>query len=93
MQDRAEPTGCPWAWEDRDAGIVRLRVFGAAVGVDEDPATGSAALVLAAALRRPITIVQGAGSVISAAPQPDGNVEVGGHVVLDQQRSFAVADD
>jgi len=67
-----------WAWSDRDSGRVRARVFPGEAGIDEDEATGSAAMMLVAELGRPITIDQGGGSLILARPGPDGTAEVGG---------------
>ena len=69
-----------WAWEDEPVGTVRSRVFAPDLGVPEDEATGAAALRLGAALGRPITIRQGAGSEIRARPGPAGSVEIGGRV-------------
>ncbi|HEX4717325.1 MAG TPA: PhzF family phenazine biosynthesis protein [Thermoleophilaceae bacterium] len=69
-----------WAWIDEQAGVVRSRVFVPEAGVEEDEATGSAALRLAAFLGRPIEIRQGTGSVLRARPGPDGTAEVGGGV-------------
>lgn len=77
---------CLWAWIDEAAGSVRSRCFSLADGVGEDEATGSAALMLAVALDRPLTIHQGRGSVLRAAPLGDGRAEVGGRVVLDEIR-------
>ncbi|MFC9846193.1 PhzF family phenazine biosynthesis protein [Streptomyces sp. NPDC060223] len=72
-----------WAWEDEAAGRVRARAFpGRGDGIDEDEATGAAALQLTARLGRALNIVQGAGSQILTAPQPGGWVEVGGRVRL-----------
>ncbi len=68
----------PWAWIDEDEGIVRSRYFFSALGIDEDEATGAAAVVLGHRLGRPITIRQGEGSELRARPGPDGTVEVGG---------------
>ena len=48
-----------WAWQDEAAGRVRSRFFVAGLGITEDPATGAAAIALAAQLGRPITIRQG----------------------------------
>lgn len=79
-----------WAWADRPAGLVRSRCFSLADGVGEDEATGSAAIMLAVALERPLTIYQGKGSVLAARPLGDGWAEVGGRVVLDEVREFAV---
>ena len=78
-----------WAWEDEGAGTVRSRVFAADLGVPEDEATGAAALRLAAALERRITIRQGGGSEIRARPGPRGTVEIGGRVASVEVRTFA----
>jgi predicted PhzF superfamily epimerase YddE/YHI9 len=75
-----------WAWVDRSAGSIRERVFVPSLGVPEDEATGAAALRLCARLERPLQIRQGAGSLIYARPLPDGMVEIGGRVVLDEVR-------
>ncbi|MBD0694536.1 PhzF family phenazine biosynthesis protein [Streptomyces sp. CBMA123] len=70
-----------WAWQDEAAGTVRARAFpGRGDGIDEDEATGAAALLLAARLGRALTITQGRGSQLLAGPRPDGLVEVGGRV-------------
>ena len=71
-----------WAWEDEAAGRVRARVFAPAFGIAEDEATGAAAVRLVSRLGRPITIRQGAGSMLRARPGPDGTAEVGGGVTL-----------
>ncbi|GAA3370859.1 PhzF family phenazine biosynthesis protein [Streptomyces sannanensis] len=87
-----------WAWEDEAAGLVRARAFpgridergasrssgagACAGGIDEDEATGNAALVLSAELGRALNIRQGAGSQILTAPGPDGTIEIGGRVRL-----------
>ncbi|MEU6475522.1 PhzF family phenazine biosynthesis protein [Streptomyces sp. NPDC047017] len=74
-----------WAWEDEPAGRVRARAFpGRGDGIEEDEATGAAALLLTARLGRALNITQGAGSQILTAPQPDGWVEIGGRVVLER---------
>ena len=73
-----------WAWIDEPAGLVRERVFVGEVGVEEDEATGSAALRLCALLGRPIEIRQGRGSLIEARPLTGGSAEVGGRVELDE---------
>ncbi|MGI9020420.1 MAG: PhzF family phenazine biosynthesis protein [Solirubrobacterales bacterium] len=70
-----------WAWIDEAAGLVRMRVFAPDDGIEEDEATGSAALQLTAELGRPIEILQGEGSVLYARPLEDGRAEVGGRVV------------
>ncbi|WP_328222840.1 MULTISPECIES: PhzF family phenazine biosynthesis protein [unclassified Streptomyces] len=74
-----------WAWEDEAAGRVRARAFpGRGDGIDEDEATGAAALQLTAQLGRALNITQGTGSQILTAPQPHGWVEVGGRVFLER---------
>jgi predicted PhzF superfamily epimerase YddE/YHI9 len=79
-----------WAWEDEAAGLVRARCWSLEDGIGEDEATGSAAIMLAAALQRPLTIHQGEGSWLYAAPLPEGRAEVGGRVVLDEVREHRV---
>jgi predicted PhzF superfamily epimerase YddE/YHI9 len=77
-----------WAWEDEAAGRVRARVFAPAFGIDEDEATGAAAVRLVSRLDRPLTIRQGSGSLLRARPGPDGTADVGGEVALDQIRDY-----
>jgi predicted PhzF superfamily epimerase YddE/YHI9 len=77
-----------WAWEDEEAGRVRVRVFAPRVGVVEDEATGAHAVRLAAQLGRKITIRQGEGSLILAEPRPDGTVEISGRVELVEVREY-----
>lgn len=75
-----------WAWIDPDVrSRVRCRVFADGVGIAEDEATGSAALRLVAALDRPVTIIQGRGSVIEGQPADGGRVRGGGRVVRDRR--------
>ncbi|MFJ4712087.1 PhzF family phenazine biosynthesis protein [Streptomyces sp. NPDC088785] len=70
-----------WAWEDEAAGRVRARGFpGRGDGIEEDEATGAAALLLTDRLGRALNIRQGRGSQLLTAPQPEGFVEVGGRV-------------
>ncbi len=80
-----------WAWEDERAGRVRARVFAPALGVEEDEATGSAAILLTAELGRPLTIHQGRGSLIQTTPGPGGTVDVGGRVVMVETRPYRLA--
>ena len=76
-----------WAWRDRAEGTVRARAFpGRGDGIDEDEATGAAALALTAELDRPLDIRQGIGSQILTRPLPDGVVDVGGRVELQETR-------
>lgn len=77
-----------WAWEDKGAGRVRVRVFAPRVGVEEDEATGAHAVRLAAGLGRAISIRQGRGSLILADPKPDGSVEIGGRTELVEVRNY-----
>ncbi|MGA5405706.1 PhzF family phenazine biosynthesis protein [Streptomyces lavendulocolor] len=70
-----------WAWEDEAAGRVRARAFpGRGDGIEEDEATGAAALLLTARLGRALNIRQGRGSQLLTAPGPDGTIELGGRV-------------
>ncbi|MGW1814588.1 PhzF family phenazine biosynthesis protein [Streptomyces sp. NPDC002125] len=72
-----------WAWEDEAAGRVRARAFPRrGDGIDEDEATGAAAVLLSAELGRALNITQGRGSQLLTAPAPDGTIEVGGRVLL-----------
>ncbi|MFJ9818038.1 PhzF family phenazine biosynthesis protein [Streptomyces sp. NPDC101151] len=74
-----------WAWEDEAAGRIRARAFpGRDDGIEEDEATGAAALLLTDRLGRALNITQGRGSQILTAPQPHGWVEIGGRVVLER---------
>jgi len=73
-----------WAWLDEAAGSVRARVFGPAVGVSEDEATGSAAIRLCAVLGRELDIHQGRGSRLRVRPLEAGRYEVGGRSALDE---------
>jgi predicted PhzF superfamily epimerase YddE/YHI9 len=77
-----------WAWQDREAGVVRARVFAPRVGVEEDEATGAHALRLAARLGRKLVIWQGKGSLILAEPKTDGSVEIGGRTELVELREY-----
>jgi predicted PhzF superfamily epimerase YddE/YHI9 len=79
--------GAAWAWEDEAAGRIRSRVFPVALGIDEDEATGAAAVRLCAELGRPIEIRQGRGSIIVARPVGD-RIEIGGRVELDAVRDY-----
>jgi predicted PhzF superfamily epimerase YddE/YHI9 len=77
-----------WAWEDEEAGRVRVRVFAPRVGVEEDEATGAHAVRLADRLGRGISIRQGEGSLILAQPQADRSVEIGGRTELVEVREY-----
>jgi predicted PhzF superfamily epimerase YddE/YHI9 len=77
-----------WAWIDEPAGTVRARVFPVRYGIEEDEATGAAAVVLCARLGRAIDVRQGRGSRLRARPLEDGFVEIGGRSVLDEVREY-----
>jgi predicted PhzF superfamily epimerase YddE/YHI9 len=77
-----------WAWEDEAAGRVRARVFPNGIGIEEDEATGAAAIQLGALIGRDIVIRQGAGSELHARPGGDGTVAVGGRVELVDERNY-----
>jgi predicted PhzF superfamily epimerase YddE/YHI9 len=85
-----EELACVWAWVDDAEGTIRSRCFSLEDGVGEDEATGSAAICLAGALERDIEILQGRGSRLDARYLGDGRAEVGGRVVLDDVREFAL---
>ncbi|MFE7564714.1 PhzF family phenazine biosynthesis protein [Kitasatospora sp. NPDC057500] len=70
-----------WAWQDEAAGTVRARAFpGRDDGIDEDEATGAAAILLTAELGRGLTITQGRGSQLVTGLAAGGRAEVGGRV-------------
>lgn len=77
-----------WAWGDERLGVVRARVFATDYGIEEDEATGAAAVRLVTLLDRPVEIHQGRGSIIVARPGPDGTAEIGGRCVLDEVRDY-----
>jgi predicted PhzF superfamily epimerase YddE/YHI9 len=79
-----------WAWEDEAAADVRSRCFSLEDDIGEDEATGSAAIMLAAALGRELTIHQGRGSVLYARSLGEGRAEVGGRVVVDERRDYSL---
>jgi predicted PhzF superfamily epimerase YddE/YHI9 len=78
-----------WAWEDEEAGRIRTRVFPRAIGIEEDEATGAAALGLGGELGRALTLRQGTGSRIDVRPAPESLVEVGGRVERVGAREYA----
>jgi predicted PhzF superfamily epimerase YddE/YHI9 len=70
-----------WAWVDEPMGVVRARQFAPSEGKDEDEACGSASMVLAAALGRPLTVIHGKGSMIYVRPRATG-MDLGGRCVV-----------
>lgn len=81
-----------WAWEDEPSGYLRARVFPPRLGIEEDEATGAHAVRLAARLGREVLIRQGAGSLISARPNEEGTVEIGGLVQLVEVREYEIGE-
>ncbi len=79
-----------WAWVDEGAGIIRERLFCPRYGIDEDEATGSAAITLRPGSAASSTSARAPGSRILARPLDDGMVEIGGRVELDEVRAFSV---
>jgi len=77
-----------WAWIDEAAGVLRSRCFPVDMGIQEDEATGAAAVALVGKLGRHLEIHQGVGSVLTAGPTADGAVELGGRVSA--VRTFAL---
>lgn len=75
-----------WAWVDRAAGSLRVRMFAANLGVVEDEATGSAAMRITDYLSQSLRITQGRGSVIDTTWSAEGWVRVAGRVVNDGVR-------
>lgn len=75
-----------WTWTDESAGALRARFFASNLGVDEDEATGSAAIRMTDYLSRDLTITQGKGSIIHTTWNPEGWVSVAGRVVDDGVR-------
>jgi predicted PhzF superfamily epimerase YddE/YHI9 len=72
-----------WTWQDEPAGLIRARAFpGRGDGIDEDEATGAAAIALTHQLGRALVITQGQGSQLLTEPRADGTIELGGRVRL-----------
>jgi predicted PhzF superfamily epimerase YddE/YHI9 len=78
----------PWAWLDRAAGTIRSRYFAGSYGIAEDEATGAAAVLISDRLGRGLEIHQGRGSRLTTRLGPEGSVDLGGRVVLDEVRAF-----
>jgi predicted PhzF superfamily epimerase YddE/YHI9 len=69
-----------WAWIDKPARHIRSRAFAPELGVNEDEATGAAAVRITDYLSCDLTITQGKGSVIYTRWTPHGWVALGGRV-------------
>jgi predicted PhzF superfamily epimerase YddE/YHI9 len=91
VDDLAIPGGdamiAAWAWEDEAAGGVRARVFPNGIGIEEDEATGAAAIQLAAQLGRDVAIRQGSGSALHARAEGE-TVALGGRVEPVSERPY-----
>ena len=74
----------------RRPGALRARIFPNGIGIDEDEATGAAAIQFGALLGRDVVIRQGEGSELHARPGGDGTVAVGGRVVHVAEREYAL---
>ena len=83
-----EPWLYAWAWLDEGAGRLRARCFPTWAGIDEDEASGAAAVLMGAAFVRELQISQGVGSEIVARPGPDSTVEIGGRCNLIEVRDY-----
>lgn len=71
-----------WAWIDEPAGRVRARLWAPRLGKGEDEACGSASMLLALRLGRPLDLTYGRfGAVIRTNPVDDRRVELGGRCV------------
>ena len=68
---------------------MRARSFPTWAGIDEDEASGAAAVLMGAALGRELQISQGVASEIVARPGPDETVEIGGRCHLVEVREYA----
>ena len=87
-----DPDLYAWAWQDEDAGRMRVRFFPTQEGIIEDEATGLGAVVMGDLFGRPLTISQGLGSELYASPDPStGFVDVGGRVELVEVRDYPAA--
>jgi predicted PhzF superfamily epimerase YddE/YHI9 len=78
----------PWAWIDEAKGTLRSRYFVQELGIEEDQATGAAAVRLGGKLRRELVIHQGVGSRLYVRPGADDTVEVGGRCAGLEERSY-----
>ena len=77
-----------YAWTDEPAGALRSRMFAPAMGVEEDQATGAAAVRLTWNLGRDLDITQGLGARISTHLLDAQRVELSGRVVADRRISI-----
>jgi predicted PhzF superfamily epimerase YddE/YHI9 len=89
-QAMGEPWRYVWAWEDKEAGILRARSFPTSFGIVEDEASGAASVFMGDLLARPLIIRQGVGSEILVQPHEDGWVEIGGRCDMVETRHYQV---
>ncbi|WP_431981507.1 PhzF family phenazine biosynthesis protein [Streptomyces qinglanensis] len=74
-----------WAWADREAGRIRARLWAPRIGKGEDEACGSASMLLALKLGRPLEVLHGRHrAAILVRPLDESRVELGGRCVLDE---------
>ncbi|MFE2379154.1 PhzF family phenazine biosynthesis protein [Streptomyces sp. NPDC059398] len=79
-----------WAWADEAAGTIRARGFPRrGDAIDEDEATGAAAMLLAEELGRDLRISQGQGSDLVVRVSGAGWVEIGGRVTATEVRPLS----
>lgn len=76
-----------WAWVDESVGRIRSRMFAPDMGIEEDEATGAAALRITAHLGRSLRIEQGRGSQLTTTLGNDGWIDLGGRVAAENTRS------
>jgi predicted PhzF superfamily epimerase YddE/YHI9 len=85
-----DPGVYAWAWLDAATGELRARSFPTHIGIAEDEASGSPAVVMGARIGRPLTIRQGVASELHVRPGLDGTVEVGGRCGFLETREYAL---
>jgi predicted PhzF superfamily epimerase YddE/YHI9 len=70
-----------WSFMDAARVVARARVFTPRFGVAKDEDCGSASMVLAGNLERPLMIRRGKGSEIFGTSRATGELELGGRVL------------
>lgn len=88
--DFAEGSHYAWAWVNETEGVLRSRMFAPWMGIDEDEATGAAAVALTAQLGRDLDIRQGKGSRLHTRLGSNDEVHVAGRTVNDPPRTIAI---
>ena len=89
LDPMAYPTGkhYVYTWLDEAAGRIVSRMFAPEFGIDEDQATGAAAVRLTGRLGRDLDITQGRGSRLYTRRLADARIEVGGTTRFDRSLS------